>query len=384
MNTRSKAALAILVGAALSTGPTEIRAKELSAPGVGPRTQVARVPSPPDKEGCYHYDSGSWKATQCTSDADAKRLHHPALPYAINSDHRTVGSGGRTGAPLSLVSGSLDLYFDIVGSMSDSLWGANAYGIQLNTNTFTGNNGHTIGVQFTYQSSPNNSEELCIWRNDVTVMDYSHVKCIPVERDRRPGLIAGDEPRIEASIKPNKKLSIVAYLPWAKGGPSKPWALVAEDIYGLADNWTQVSGSVMGEGDSSYLTFTDYAEVTTTLTASTCPGDTTAADKPSVLCPGQPQFQPTASPGYSAVTNEDSNLVAVIGYPPANYPSLIWLNSDLAEITYISTSTGACPAATSGPPNCTAVQPPPSTELCGSPHGCRPPPNISILGSPTH
>jgi hypothetical protein len=384
MNTMYKTALAILVGAALSSAGVTGHAKELSTPRIATKTQVARVPPPPDKEGCYHYGSKGWKETECSSDADVKRLHHPALPYAINSDDRPTGFGGRHTPPLSLVSGVLDLSFDIVDSISDSLWGANAYGIQLNTNQFTGNNGHQIGVQFVYQSWPNHYEQICLWQNDLTAMDYSHAKCISVPRDRGPGLTAGDDPQIQAFVKPGQQISVVGHFPWAKGGHSAPWAIVAKDIYGFAGNWTQVSGSVMGEGDGSYLTFTDYAEVTVTLTASTCPGDMTASAKPNVLCPGQTLFQPTASAGYSAVTNEDSNLVAVIGYPPANYPSLVWLNSDLAQIAYIATSTGACPGGTSGPPNCTALPPPPPDSSCPPPACHAPPPNITIIGSPPH
>jgi len=379
--------LAILVGAAISSAGVT-HAKDLPAPTVARNTEVARVPPPPEKEGCYQYGSKGWEAVPCAADADVKRRHHPMQPFAINSDRRRVGSGGRTAAPFSLVSSVLDLSFYIVNAMSDSLWGANAFGIQLNTNSFTANNGHLIGVQFTYQSwpgdpDPSATDQLCIWNNDLTIMDYSHASCVTVKRDRGFGLIAGDEPQIQAFVKPAGHLTVVAHLPWTHGGRATPWAVVSKDVFGLAGNWTQTSGSVMGEGDGSFLSFTDYAEVATTLNASTCLGDITRSDKPSVLCPGQGQFKPTAMPSYSDITNEDSNLVPVIGNPPTNYPTLVWLNSDLAQITYIATSTGACPGGTSGPPNCTPVQPPPGG-ICPPP-GCHaPPPNITVIGSPPH
>jgi hypothetical protein len=130
----------------------------------------------------------------------------------------------------------------------------------------------------------------------------------------------------------------VAQLSWVPAGRPNQYAVVrGPDTYGLAGNWSQVSGGLLGIGASSQAQFTNAVVVTRAI-ASTCPGDT---DATSPTC-APPTLQPNANAYVGGNgTAETNNLTAIGGTPSVSYP-----NSDLA-VTSITGWTGprACQQA---------------------------------------
>jgi len=305
------------------------------------------VPPPPAKVGCYQYRPNGWKESPCAADAFVK-AHYPHLKYSLAIQSTAKTSGSVKGQTVPLVFGEVKIYFDSVGSITDSKYGANAFSLQDNPNIFKGSNGQTDWVQFTVQSSPSAPDGLCIWNIDTATQKYTPL-CVPVPRLRSGGFIPGDKPIIHAFSIPGY-LQVMFWLPWEfpPGLPIPPWAVVAPDKYGLYGRWNEQSGWVLGFGDGSQLSFSSGV-VWTRIAASSCQGDLGAGNNPKVLCPGQPEFKPSASVVDAAVTEEGNNLLPVIGAPPVHVPPLDWRNSDLVWIDFVATKSGKCPAGTSEP-----------------------------------
>jgi hypothetical protein len=298
----------------------------VSQPSAPLRTEATRtvpsVPPPPAKAGCYHYGPSGWVEVSCATDAYVKEHYpHPDIQYGIASIATT------TGKPLAY--GLVDITFNAVGSISDSQSGTNAFSIQNNTNGFTGSNGDLDIVQFVVQSKPGQPDGVCVWNVDVKTQNYAPT-CVSAPNVRGGGITAGDEPKVQGFILPGHNIGVTAYLPWAEGGASTPWAAVAGDTYDLADNWTEVSGAVLGFGNGSALTFSS-ADLWTEIAASTCPADTNPYANIPSSCPLQPLFYPFAqvSQPQGASTMETNNLVS----PPSS-PVITWPNNDLALLGY--------------------------------------------------
>jgi hypothetical protein len=256
---------------------------------------------------------------------------HPELEDGIGSTPVALPPA----AP-SFTFGSVFLRFWQVGSESDSSLGANAYRVQNNV-TFMGTNKQSDGVQFTEQITPT-SLAVCVWQVDIATKNYastctSLAKGFPIAK--------GDVADVEGYVRFGDRLAVVASVP----GTTKVFSVVVKDTYGLLGRWQNISGSVLGEGAGSHASFTT-AEVQTIVDASTCAGGTG-----SVGCPRAPVLKGHAFPNYSGATGETNNLVPVIGSAPAFLPPLTQLVVDQADIQYVSTTTGSCPAGDE-PPFC--------------------------------
>jgi hypothetical protein len=326
---------------------TAQKAAQSAAPVAKPR-----IPLPPAKPGCYHHEPNGWKEIPCATDAE--RSQYPYLNHSLSILSTEKPSGPDKDHTLPVVYGEVKIFFDSVGSIKDDHYGPNAFSLQSNTNFFEGNNGHQDWVQFTDQSFPGKKDLLCIWNIDTTTQNYSRTCPQPVQTVRAGGFVSGDKPIIQAFSSPGL-LTALFFLPWTQDGDSHPYAAVAVDEYGLYGNWNEVSGWVLGYGDGSHLILSS-AEVWTRIAASSCLGDTSADDNPKILCPGQPEFKSSAIVRNAGATAEGNNLFPVIGAPPANVPPLNWPNTDLVWMDFVSTTSGRCPAGTSGN-LCTANNP---------------------------
>ena len=197
------------------------------------------------------------------------------------------------------------------GSDSDSTFGDGAYSVQLNTNFFPGNNGHSAWVQFVYQdfcgksAGCGDASRLCIWNIDITTDQYAPT-CVgpgavrlssagfaPVGSQTWETVIAG-------WVASNGNLGMVALL---NGGI---YSVVAPDQYGLASDWDEASGGIMGAGGGSAAAFANTG-LQTDIGVASCLS--VVGSSPLWKdCGGQPiAAVETPAPG-AGVTAESSNL----------------------------------------------------------------------------
>jgi hypothetical protein len=314
-----------------------------ATPQGAPPALIAELPAMPEDEGCYSYTASRWEVVPCATD-DYVEAHypHPELQFSLLSVPKT----GKTHHTVPLVYGVVLLTFEEVGTEKDSAAGAEAWSIQNNTNLFTGTNGHLDGVQFADQSDPNGPDGVCVWNVDVTTQDYSARKCVSVPRVRPGGFVKNDQAQVTGKVVSGDRLSVQAFLPWS--GSIASWGVVTKDKFGLAGHWTEVSGSVLGEGGSSKATFSS-ARVWTRLLAASCKNDNEIGTWGDLDCPSDAVLEPSAIASNAGNTGESNNLVPVIGKAPANEPTISWANKWAVYTDYVSTTTGDCPKDTSLP-----------------------------------
>jgi hypothetical protein len=128
----------------------------------------------PRKPGCFKYESGEWRETPCLSEEYIRRNFPPPTPqYSIRANPRFIFSGRRAflyTMPIRVGSVTLSHLSDpAVATLTDTLFGKDAFSIQVNTNFFPARNGNTGWVQFVLQSRPGVDDALCVWLVDVAV-----------------------------------------------------------------------------------------------------------------------------------------------------------------------------------------------------------------------
>lgn len=299
-----------------------------------PSSPLPKRPLPPAKVGCYEFSSDAWRTVKCANQRFIRRhFHHLQWQNGIASV-----PNGSSPAP-SFVFGSIYFRFVKVGTEKDSKLGSNAYSIQNNV-AFKGTNGQSDGVQFAEQVQPPGPVGICIWEVDITTNNYKTPGCVTAPGD--VPLAAGDQPQVQGFIRAGHLLALEAYVPWST---MTEYAVVAPDLYGLAGRWQNISGSVLGWGNSSHASFSS-AELETIVDVSSCDGT-----PGTVTCPEQPTLNFHAISSAAKLTGETNNLIPVIGAPPLSLPALQQVAVDQADIKYVSTTTGACPKGTH-PPMC--------------------------------
>src|SRR5262249_44446484 len=97
------------------------------------------------------------------------------------------------------------------------------------------------------------------------------------------------------------------------------YAVVTPQQFGLAGNWRDVTGGIIGMGNGSSAQFTN-AEVLTRVVASDCQGDVSASGP---ICSSQPSLTSTSvSAQNGSATVESNNLTLVeqsaLAFPNAN------------------------------------------------------------------
>jgi hypothetical protein len=238
----------------------------------------------PAEVGC-HVETAPGKLTKvpCLSPQEIAKLPHPTACTGADGDAACgMESSGPAGKdPPPLTEAFLQVTLQQYSSSTDTKFGAGAYSLQLNTNAFKAPN--TTGwVQFAFQSSPTGGTRFCVWN-----IDWTHSKYDPVCTGTNPipltakvrfvvgGFVCADG----CTYVPNPPV-IYGWLHWetlnANGtvcsGCSNGtiWAS-APDTYGLAKGWLQVSGSILGLGNSSKINFQPYAVDQNVLGATSCP-----------------------------------------------------------------------------------------------------------------
>ena len=214
------------------------------------------IPPPPNIIGCYQYlnISKSWMGTPCLSPSEA------------NSITRPTEGGSATSNPIYGISVSSNVadfgyvWVDLHNftAESDSCFGPNACSVQDNTNYFTGNNGQQDWVQFTIQELPQNQcgygpyDVGCIWNVDVTTQNYGKPACVSLAANPPSSSFYAE---INANTTSGSHLQGL-YMVCDYGTCQPTQAVVTNDQYGLAGEWYQVSGTILGQGGRSEALFT--------------------------------------------------------------------------------------------------------------------------------
>jgi hypothetical protein len=297
--------------------------------------------APPARAGCYRDTRNGWQAIPCASEAYIRaHFPHPELEAAIKPKVATTTHA-------RLVWGQIAVSFSVAGAESDSKYGPNAWSFQDNTNAFRGNNGDADSVQFTDQSQSGYQDLVCIWNVDTTKQVY-HSTCVNAPRTRSGGIQAGDYPSVAGTVVKGSGhfLNVTAYLPWTPA-PSL-WATVANDEYGLASNWHEVSGTVLGLGKGSHATF-QKAALYDEVEAAACYGDIPGPSAGFPNCRHKHPLESTDIAGTSGLTEETNNLVRA-----GSAPSVFFFAPDYAQMSALEATKGRCAkdSSTSMNPSC--------------------------------
>jgi hypothetical protein len=263
----------------------------------------------PTKEGCYHFKGEKWEEVECAGEQYMR--DHPMPTPTFGNSVESKEKGGHPATPL--IVGSVQINWgdaSIFASETDSKAGANAYSIQVNTNTFgcspcksgspfapvrgaplsASEAGDTGWIQYVWQSDASSSR-LCIWSVDTTIASNTgnaplptgesggyanegyqgyHADCIyPSQFTSIAPLTGTGSAQGEAIVNgyvqcPGQVLNLkpgyiagcslwaLATLPWAQ---DPFWIIASKDKMGLSGNWTIVSGSILGQGNASHAKF---------------------------------------------------------------------------------------------------------------------------------
>jgi hypothetical protein len=316
-----------------------------------------KIPFPPLTGGCHHLVGSQWRDIPCATADELKK--RPPLAISVPSISAEVPAQGQPPAtPIVWGSVAVGITSDPAqATEKDTMYGANAFSIQANTNffpcttcvakfPFPNSKAGDLGfVQFTVQARPADVTEgsyttLCISQWDHTAnasIDYCSIDPRLGFAGVR-GVLTGkhafigaaevigyykcpNDTRTGTGFLPPTCLHLVAYLPWAGD-----WFSVdAPDALGLSTdgqlgnlNWGNLNGTIYGYGSGSYANFTNV-EVETNLVAYNC------------------ILSPQNASGYFAVP-------CPIGNFPVNFTDLV---DYTAEGNNLTITTGP----TSGPAN---------------------------------
>ncbi|MGA2459796.1 MAG: zinc-ribbon domain-containing protein [Candidatus Bathyarchaeia archaeon] len=294
---------------------------------VAPSSVFSSLPNSPTAVGCYDYGQAGFANATCLSSEEVLKYGHlPGHFLGIGSNN----AGNPSGHPTLLTYGLVMVNIHNFGSEWDSSLRDGAYSIQLNTNTFFGNNGHTDWVQFVYQDycgfhggvvgySCEDRSRLCIWNVDITIakqtknQDGYYPTCVgpgdvPLsKKDPSPW-----ETVIVGFVRANGNLELVAFL------DGHIFNVVAPDTYGLAFGWSEASGGIMGAGGSSVANFQDTL-LQTDIGVNSCPNQVNGGASLWRDCGGQPisadDYVREADTGESsALTQYDESMTSYYSY----------------------------------------------------------------------
>lgn len=331
------------------------------ATGAPPPLAVAlphTLPAPPTQLGCYIGSPNGWVPVPCTP---AGQLSSEFQPPDVEPDIASMppSSGGAT---IPFQFGQVEATIVTIGSESDSTQGENSLSIQGNTNFFPGPNSHRAWVQFVVQvcgdsCAATNEMAVCIWNIDTTTNVY-YSQCLGggppsttgqvFNAAKRPGAFHPfDYATVAGSTylddHGNAVLGMVSQLsfydpandPQDSGGL---YAVVATDLFGLAGQWTNMSGTLLGMGGGSVANFMNASVLTRDLAGScaNASGPEPAVPWPGE-CPTEPSLLPNTGLDTIGVTAENTNLCQVGSPVP-----LAALSADLVSTQYLRANPCEC------------------------------------------
>jgi len=364
-----------------------------------PRT----LPKPPPTVGCYVGTWDGWQEVSCTTydelDDSFKKppVYNPSQSQpSINSvayvdggvNQRISFQFGQVESTIAMFTSEKDAYPPDPNTDGGVRYAKNSLSLQANTNVFKGSNGLNDWVQFVImtEGDPNDSNhdkiDVCIWNvefdvpvpgTDASSTDYwKKTQCVggalgtapdfkkifKRQGDYKPldfATIAGSVYYDYATSQ--NVLGVVAQVSWWDPNhpdvdPNNPsaynsrglYSIVLPDYYGLANNWTNLSGTLIGMCGGGTATFTDPSSVVTRLLAGSCanaPGPVPQIPWPGE-CPNEPLLLAHTDTTADPVTAETNNLNA------QKSPVLTALNTDTVYMEYTASTAadGKCLSST--------------------------------------
>jgi hypothetical protein len=336
---------------------------------------AAPLPAPPMDTGCYLATLNGWLQVECANPAD---VFSGFQNFQVGDDGVTTTpqpfSGG---SAVPLVYGQVESTVVTIGSeMSNQT--PNQWSVQNNTNDFPCSTQVNLscGVQFTVATDGQGGKSaVCVTNVNVSTQDYT-ITCVGVNGQNvttTNGQTLGVTTRVGplqafdfANVagysfqQPSgaSAVAVVAQFSWVSSQDVVPtsetdvpnripglYAVVAPDLYGLAGNWTDVTGGILGIDGGQSANFTN-AEVLTRVVASNCPGDVSASGP---TCPGAPTLSSsnvsfTVSPDSTKET-DNLNLVQqpALAFPNANMVTTEVLGSTAPTSGNLSTCLSSAP-----------------------------------------
>ena len=335
------------------SSPSRVQSPTRQVPAHKPTRLELEPPSsklrsyPPHKQGCFRLKDSVWQEVPCANEQYRKEHHFrtpsPFTPAIQSEPHSIFVLGPPWGhGPISvttpLVWGSIAMNFlsdPTLASETDNRAGTNAFSIQNNTNFFTcstctagqpfpGAQPNDLAwVQFTYQNTGNDGL-ICIWTFDITI-NFANgggvgAACQGLGPNFPTGGLTGRGAAQGAgevigyiscptSANAGCLLQLMAYLPWNGGW----FSVSAKDEMGLNNNWTSITGSILGEGGNSQANFTNVSidQVINTYSCILAPQDATgyfAEPCPNPTNPFQYNWVLAGASGMSDVSGETNNL----------------------------------------------------------------------------
>jgi hypothetical protein len=244
----------------------------------------------PTELGCHVETAGKLTKVPCLSAEDIAKRPHPAACTGADGDAacgmQSTVSSGKEQVPVT--EAFLEVTLQQYSSSSDTYAGSGAYSLQLNTNFFAGPTTTQGWIQFALQSYPTGGgTRFCVWNWDLA-NNKNNTVCTPynpVPLGVRARYTVGGFVCAKGCTYVANPPVIYGWMHWdvldAQGnvcsscGSGTVWA-VSADTYGLANGWTQVSGSILGAGTptgqpGAQLTFEGNTVVRNVLGATACP-----------------------------------------------------------------------------------------------------------------
>src|SRR5208282_2085334 len=242
------------------------------APVKPPVPAPLSLPTPPPVAGCHQYNSTEgWLKVACLPPGSIHgHSHEGGNPSSAAPGILGIGSTPskcgdiicETLITLAQVRVSFTTYSGELDSGSKDLPGdgGGAFSIQLNTNFFTGSNGHEYWVQFTFGNACTPScsaagavaagNGVCVSNVDITTNNYAN-ECV---YETQPEVLSsGYSVTITGQILGNSSGNFVATTAALSDGQILSVAL--PDTYALAGEWYQASGTILGYVDGSQAIF---------------------------------------------------------------------------------------------------------------------------------
>lgn len=307
----------------------------------------------PTAVGCYHYNQGEWENVTCLPSEEVLKWGNLPGPFLGIQSHSSPSSPITPSTRLTYGIVMVNIrYFgaeaDTHTDPKDPYYGAHSdwYSIQLNTNTFTGNNGHTDWVQFTYQKYARST--LCIWQIDldvpndqgyynncVSAPDVSLDEVHPWESASGMGWESFIEGYVATGSLGQGSTPIIGIYAWLNGDGGL-YYMAAPDMFGLATanvGWVEASGGIMGSGNSAIANFYGSG-LQTDIGVDSCPNGGHLSLWQD--CGGQQiSGGMTPQPG-SQVTGESNSLTQYAESLTSYYQDTHWWLSSVSGVNYAS------------------------------------------------
>lgn len=216
-------------------------------------------------------NGGPWTALNVTGYSGASNLSFQYVP-AEGGDNGGHGvEGAETGDGEGVITNThMTVNFSEVSGETDSIWGPNAWSLQVNTNYFLSDK----WVQVVYQNNLDGKSYFGIWEwNDI--YSLTGYKVYMVNADL---FTLSTSMLLYDSLYRYNATTLEGVAELGTPGNYTVFALNEPDLYGLLDgHWTSGSGTILGAGGGSEASFASATETTNIVLSAPSPWEQTPA-----------------------------------------------------------------------------------------------------------